>query len=216
MGFAAGLRRGWLPTRPWDRPEDSPWRSATFCVVDVETTGLDLRRDEIVSIGAVKVREGRVTAETYYSLARPRGEMSAQSMAVHAILPDDVEAARPIEDVLAEFRVYADGAALVAHAAWVERAFINRALKSSGQRLPAAIIDTAALARHLGMEGTGGREPSLEFLARRLELPVHSPHHALGDAMTTAVVLLAVVSQLEAGGGVTLDDLYRLSAAAQR
>jgi DNA polymerase III epsilon subunit-like protein len=45
-----------------------------------------------------------------------------------------------------------------------------------------------------------GREPSLELLARRLSLPVCAPHHALGDAMTTAAVFLALATKATAGG----------------
>ncbi len=46
------------------RDLDVPWRSVEYCVVDVETTGLDLRRDEVVSFGSVLVRSGRVCVGT--------------------------------------------------------------------------------------------------------------------------------------------------------
>ncbi|MGZ5368147.1 3'-5' exonuclease [Aeromicrobium sp.] len=212
MGFPTQLIRRLGPRRPWATPEDSPWRRATFCVIDLETTGLDPTRDEIISIGAVKVREGRITAESLYRLASPSGEISEESMTIHSILPAELEGCPPIGELLEEVRAFTEGSILVAHAAWFERAFLNRALKSRGERLPKAIVDTAALARHLGIVAGGDREPSLEYLARRLGLPVHAPHHALGDAFTTAMTLLAMVSQMEAGGReISTGELVRLS-----
>ena len=60
------------------------------------------------------------------------------------------------------------------------------------------MLDTAALARALGYcTGVNGHEPSLESLARRIHLPVYAPHNALGDALTTAVVFLALATELE-------------------
>jgi len=59
---------------------------------------------------------------------------------------------------------------------------------------------TALLAqRWLGSAATGGCDESiaLEYLARTLDMPVHCPHDALGDALTTAQVFLALVSRLE-------------------
>jgi DNA polymerase-3 subunit epsilon len=60
------------------------------------------------------------------------------------------------------------------------------------------VVDTAALAREAmvvpdRLEG----EPALESLAETLGMPVHTPHHALGDALTTANVFLALTSRLE-------------------
>ena len=64
------------------------------------------------------------------------------------------------------------------------------------------MIDTAALARALGYakHSPQGREPSLELLARRLSLPVYAPHHALGDAITTAAVFLALATKAGPAG----------------
>ena len=91
---------------------------------------------------------------------------------------------------------------MIAHAAWIERAFLSRLLRQAGLRFAAPVIDTAALARALGYAqvGSQGREPSLELLARQLALPVYAPHHALGDAVTTAAVFLALATKAEKAG----------------
>ena len=174
------------------------WREAEYCAIDVETTGLDLREDSVVSVGSVPIRDGRVIyREHYYSLIRPASPVSVAAMRVHYLRPADLahapaagEVARRVADQLA-------GRIMVAHAAWIERAFLSRLLPQAGVRFAAEVIDTAALARALGYAaGAGdGREPSLELLARQLALPVYAPHHALGDAVTTAAVFLAMANR---------------------
>jgi DNA polymerase-3 subunit epsilon len=59
------------------------------------------------------------------------------------------------------------------------------------------------------------REPSLESLALQLNLPVHTPHHALGDALTTAQVLIVLASRLGTGAPITARTLVRLSRDQQ-
>ena len=67
------------------------WRDADLIVVDLETTGLDARSDEIVSFGAVPVRGGRLVAgEAVYGLVRPERELSRASIEIHGIRPQDL------------------------------------------------------------------------------------------------------------------------------
>ena len=75
------------------------------------------------------------------------------------------------------------------------------------------MIDTAGLARHvLGPEEVPeGRAPPLADTARRLGLPVHRPHIAEGDALTTAQLLLALATRLDRDRPQTVGSLARLS-----
>ena len=178
------------------------WREASYCAIDVETTGLDLRRDSIVSIGSVGIGDGRIVCgDSYYSLIRPACQVSVASMRVHCLRPADLENAPAARDVGQEVAHKLAGRIVIAHAAWIERAFLSRLLRQAGFRFAAPVIDTAALARALGYTqgGSHGREPSLELLARQLALPVYAPHHALGDAITTAAVFLALATKAETG-----------------
>jgi DNA polymerase-3 subunit epsilon len=185
--------RGWTDTT-------ADWRDAEFAVVDLETTGLDLRRDEIVSYGGVVVRSGRLVVSTaVYGLVRPTRAVSPESVEVHALRPEDLAAAPPPEACAAALAELLTGRVLVAHAAWVEQAFVGRLLQATGRRFDGPVVDTAALAREsLVVRERGEGEPGLEDLAGTLGLPAHTPHHALGDALTTATVLLALLARLEA------------------
>jgi DNA polymerase III subunit epsilon len=192
-----------------------PWRDVEYAVVDLETTGLNLRRDGIVSYGATIIRGGRIiAAENRYGLVRPDSAVSPESMTIHSLLPSDLRDAPPTSEAIAVVDEMLTGRVLVAHAAWVEEAFLTRAFKASGKRLRCSIIDTAAMARAANTRTSRcSGEPDLEVLATEVGLPVVSPHHALGDATTTAQVFLALATKLADRGYSTAQDLIELTAA---
>ena len=178
---------------------DVPWRQAEFCVVDVEATGLDLRRDELISFGSVLIKGGRLhwNTRTYLDV-RPKRRISAGASIVHGIRQQDLDAAPALRDVAGAIAAELEGRVLVAHAAWIERAFLKPPMRASGRRWRPTIVDTAALLRATGDAPSGtGYEPDVETMAARLGVCAHSPHHALGDALTTAETFLVLAARLE-------------------
>lgn len=211
MGGAAAMR--FLPRRGPD-PLNRPWRDVEYAVVDLETTGLDLRRDCIASYGIAVVRHGRiVVAENVYGLVRPDCALSPESITVHALRPVDLTEAPPVSDAVEVIEKAVTGRVVVAHAAWIEESFLGRAFADSGKKFRCSVIDTAAMARAAGWDTAARRgEPNLEWLSTELNLPVFSPHHALGDASTTAQVFLALACRLESRGYARARDLVDLTS----
>jgi DNA polymerase III subunit epsilon len=170
------------------------WRTARFVAVDVETTGLDPRRDEVVSFAGVPIDHGRIVArEAVRGLVRPEDPPAGSSVEIHGLRAADLAAAPPAAEALVPLVELLTERVPVAHAAWVERAFLG---------LPRRIIDTAVLWRALCIqrgEGDPGWTP-LPDLAEGLGLPVHRSHDAEGDALTTAQAFLALATHLEASG----------------
>jgi len=203
---AAAYRRAALPGRR------TPWRDAGFCVVDLELSGLNPRVDEIISFGAVPIDGGRAGADrTVYGLARPTRPLPEASVVIHGIRTVDLETAPPLETAITPLLEAMTGRILVAHAAIVERAFLGEVLRRQGVRLREPVLDTVALGRLL-MAVRGADSPRflpLGELVRYLHLPEHRPHHALGDALTTAQAFLAIVSHLEAQEPETVGSLAR-------
>jgi DNA polymerase-3 subunit epsilon len=188
----------------------TPWREGRYCVVDLELTGLDPRRDEIVSYGAVPVDGGRVLAQdAVYGLVRPSSPMPSRSVLVHGLRDPDLVDAPEAAVALLELVGAMAGRVLVAHAAQIERAFLRRALRGLGERLRGPVIDTRGLAQLWLAERDGAptRLASLDELARALRLPVHSPHNALGDALTTAQLFIAAATHLDAQRAETVRSL---------
>jgi DNA polymerase III subunit epsilon len=193
--------------------EETPWRAARYAVVDLETTGLDPRHDEIVSFASIPIQEARViVGESRTTLVRPTRMPAAKTIRIHGLRPIDLGDAPVLPAVLDLMLESLTGRLLVAHAAWVERGFLGAALKPAGLRVVGPVLDTAALARHVF--GSGDREAGalpLSETARRLGLPVHSPHIAEGDALTTAQVFLALCTRLDRIESQTVGSLARLS-----
>src|SRR5688572_28846085 len=95
------------------------WRSAEFCVLDFETTGLDLRLDDIVAYGVTVIAQARIHNRlSRYGLVRPQRAVSAASTAIHGLHDADLADAPPIDDVLDTLITVLSDRVLVAHATW--------------------------------------------------------------------------------------------------
>jgi DNA polymerase III subunit epsilon len=197
-------------------PPRTGWRDAEFCVLDLETTGLDLRRDDIVSFGATIVAHGRIhCGRSVYRLVRPERPVSVAALTVHGLRESDLAESPGIDAVLDELIGLLSHRVLVAHEAWFEEALLARVLRRRGRSPGRAVVDTAALLRACGVPASRSPgESGVEAAARRLGLPVHTPHHALGDAVTAAEVFLVLATRLEAryrGGPLPVRELCELS-----
>lgn len=185
-----------------------PWDQARLVVVDFETTGLG-GHDAIVSFGAIHVDAGRLVGRSsVYGLVRPDVPVSPEAIGVHAIRACDLAEAPALPEALDPLLAAMVGRVLVAHSAWIETSFLDRALAARGTAVDLPTVDTAELAwGHFGLPRDPVRSPALETVAERLGLPVFTPHQALGDAWTTAVVFLAMARHRSRNGPVRLRDL---------
>lgn len=178
--------------------------------MDLETTGLDPRRDGVISFAAVPVEGGRiVVGETVTGLVRPAAPPPPPSIEVHGLRAQDLAAAAPPPGALEPLVRAMRDRILVAHVAGIERAFLRPHLRLPERWLPRRAVDTALLWRLLGIHrGDGDPGPcSLAELAASLGLPAHRPHDAEGDALTTAQAFLALATHLEAHGRGTVAAL---------
>ena len=186
----------------------TPWREAEWLAVDLELTGL--RHDgEIIAIGAVPIRDGvLILGESLYALARPRRPPIREAIVVHKLRSADLIQAPPIADVIELLLDQLAGRVPVFHTSMVERAFLGRELGRLGVRLPAD-SDTEQLGRRwlLERDGTAPRGLSLARLAAVLGQPGEDPHHALGDALTTAKAFIALATLLDARSPQTVGTL---------
>lgn len=189
------------------------WRDAEYLALDFEATGLDLRNDDVVSYGSVPIRNARiVVGEQQYSLVRPTKPVPPESSKFHVIRNQDLADAPNARVAAGQLRDALRGRVLVAHASWVEVAFLRRLFNLIGATFESPVVDTASLARSLGLRPRiDTHEPHLETLATQLNVPVHDPHHALGDAFTTAQVFLVLATRLSQDRIQSAGDLVNIS-----
>lgn len=191
----------------------TPWRAASFCVLDLETTGLERPDDEIVAFATMPIDGGRARVRGVRSrLVRPRRMPGVDSIRIHGLRPEDLAGAPPLSEVLDELLAALAGRALVAHVATLEERFLRGALLAGGVSFRNPVVDTHALALELHSRRRSPRPEAVRLapLARHLGLPVHRPHDAAGDVLTTAQVFLALATELDAIEPQTVGSLSEL------
>jgi DNA polymerase III subunit epsilon len=207
---------------PWPDPQ-LPWREASYVVLDVETSGLTVRRDSLLAVGLVEIECGRVHIDRrWYSLVRPPEGLlvGADSIRIHGLLRAELAAAPTFEEMLPALLERLVGRVLIVHVARIDVGFLNRAMDQRyGARLHGPILDTAriAMAMHQRAQllGTASHDmpaPAIQLrgLAKSFNLPVYAQHDALNDALTTAQVFLAQATRLSQQGKQSLKDLLRV------
>jgi DNA polymerase III subunit epsilon len=195
----------------------TPWREAEFCVIDLETTGLDPAVNEIIAFAALQIAGGRLRLnDVRYELIRPSVMPDAETIRIHGLRRSDLADAPALSEVLDGLLEALTGTVLVVHVASVEEGFLGVAFRDHGVRLLNPVVDTAALAEEwLRRRNQPAPYPiGLSPLAQALGLPVHRPHHADGDALTSAQVFLALAVHLDALEPQTVGSLQRFGRRA--
>jgi DNA polymerase-3 subunit epsilon len=198
-------------SRPLPAP-GTPVEEAELVCVDIETTGLDPATADMLSIGWVLVRGGRVDLSTAEShVVKPVGDVG-DSASVHGLTDTVVNLG--IDPTLAISRVIEvlTGRVLVVHHAGLDKGLLDRLCKTQfGDKLLVPIIDTLALEhrrekrKHHLDENRSLRLPDMRT---HYNLPWYRGHDCLMDAVATAELLIAMVASQESRDRTTLADLY--------
>jgi DNA polymerase-3 subunit epsilon len=187
-----------LFSQPGQSPEldNRPLTELAYTVFDTETTGLaPSDGDEIISIGAVRILNGRLLEQEFFDrLVRPRAAVRRESQAVHGIAPSMLVDQPFIEQVLPKFQRFAEDTVLVAHNAAFDMRLLQLAQARTGVVFVQPVLDTLLLSAlvHPGHAD----DHRLEQIAARLGVQVIGRHTALGDAIVTGEVFLKLIPLL--------------------
>jgi len=197
---------------------DSPaWDAVTYWSLDIETGGLDAKRDPIIAVGMLPIRGGILKlGEAYRTLVRPEEgrEIKPESVRAHQLLKGEVSTAPPLGEVLAQVDRRIREGALLVHYQAIDVQFLKRAFDRQGLRWPKPpVVDTVELILKLDRKTRFVRpadapadvpSTNLTETRRRLGLPDYQAHDALTDAIATAELFLVLRKLL---GARTLRDL---------
>ena len=199
MAFQA-LKRLWYRLRLRDpdyRHLLEPGPLDEVVSIDIETTGLDRKRDEIISIAAIRIRGDRILAsQSYQVVVRPSVAIAPEAIKVHGLLEADVANARPIQEVLPDLLHFIGGRPLVGYYIDFDAAMLNKHVrKLIGIKLPNPRIEVSGLYYNLKYsDAPPGTQVDLTF-ARILEdmkLPLFNQHDAFDDALMTAMIYVGL------------------------
>jgi DNA polymerase-3 subunit epsilon len=182
----------------------------SYTVFDTETTGVEPSAgDRIISIGAVRIVNGRLLKqEVYEQLVDPQRPVPKDSIRIHGIQPAALVGQPRLSEVLPGFHRFCEDTVLVAHNAAFDMRFLELAEAESGVRFTQPVLDTLLLSAviHRNLQ-----DHSIEAIAERLGVQVVGRHTALGDALATSEIFLKLLALLAERGVTTLGEALEAS-----
>ena len=153
----------------------------SYVCLDLETTGLDPKRDKIIEIGAIKVKSGEIIAQME-TFVNPQRKLEERIVELTGIRDEHLENAPEITDILPELIDFIGEDILLGHSVLFDYSFIKKAAINQRFKFEKFGIDTLKIARKF-LPDLESR--SLAFLCSHFEIE-HSAHRALTDAKATS------------------------------
>ena len=174
----------------FDRPPDDD-----FVAIDCETTGLNVRTNDVVTIAAIKIRGNRIlTSEHFGAVVRPDSEMKTEAIKIHRLRQSDVEAAPIVWKVLPSFLRFIGSRPLIGYYVDFDVAMLDKyILPLVGIELPNERIEVSRLyyeRKYADAPPNTSIDLSFSAILKDLCIPSLSQHDAFDDALMTAMMFV--------------------------
>lgn len=177
--------------------------NTTYCVLDLETTGISFRTEKITEVGIMKIRNGELL-DSFSCFVNPEKPIPQKVVEVTNITDDMVKDADTIDKVLPKVIEFIGDSVLVAHNADFDIGFLKYNATALGLKLNNTYMDTLKLAKELFPQY---KKYKLGIIAENLGIKVDVAHRALDDVDTTVKVFNIMLDMLKEQGVKTLDDI---------
>lgn len=165
-----------------------------YIVLDTETTGLDPKKDEILSIGAVKIKDNRiVTSESFEVFIKPTGNISHESIKIHHLTEDDLKDGVSVNEALEKLLFFIENLPIVGYYISFDMRILSNYLKKYlGISLPNESIELSSMyyKRHRKQSAHEFVDLKFDSIMNKLDLPRLGKHDALNDAIMSALMFL--------------------------
>jgi DNA polymerase-3 subunit epsilon len=191
---------------------DTPVSEVRFVVLDTETTGLDPRRDRLITIGAIAVEDSEICLDESFE-AMLKLDYNRSSVKVHGITRDEASDGMNEPEALELFLAYLRDGVIVGHHIGHDIQMLNTAYERHfGFRLRNRSLDTMDLTLHLRDDGVFAAgdvsaEFTLDSLCEMFRIAPHDRHTAGGDAFLTALVFLRLLRAARKAGRFTVGSI---------
>ena len=197
------LRRAWL-RRQLSDPSYAflfDQESDELVSFDCETTSLNVKKAEILSIGAVKIRNNRIlTSESFYVIVKPEGIMEASNVKIHGLRPKDVSNGIPVAEAIKQLLDFIGARPLVGYYLEYDIKVINKFLKPMiGIGLPNKAIEVSGIYydQEIKTKRDGYVDLRMASIIETLQLPDLPRHYALNDAINVALMYLMLQARAD-------------------
>ena len=189
----------------------TPINKTDIISLDIETTGLDPEKDQIVSIGLVKISNLGIKLDScWHRFIYTKEALPEKSVLIHHITDDEIAAGVSLETAIAELLQYLKGNVVLVHNSNIEQRFINKACqKLYATDFVMRVIDTQVLAKRSferQNKSYKANELRLFNLRKTYNMPPYKAHNALLDAIATAELFLAMVPRISSNDNARLSD----------
>jgi DNA polymerase-3 subunit epsilon len=168
--------------------------SDEYIVFDTETTGLNPKKDEILSIGAVKIKNNKIlTSQTFEMFVQNSCDISSESKKIHGIREVDLLNAKTMVEVIPEFLKFIGSRTLVGYYLEFDVAMINKYVKPMyGIKLPNKQIEVSEIYYDQKIEfiPQGNIDLRFDTILKDCGIPNMGAHNAVNDAIMTAMIFL--------------------------
>ena len=168
--------------------------SDEYIVYDTETTGLNVKEAEILSIGAVKIKNNKIlTSQTFEIYLKNAKEISTKSIEIHGIRPCDLENAKDSEEAIKAFLHFIGSRTLIGYFLEFDVAMINKYTKDLlGITLPNKMLEVSEIYydKHIGAIPQGNVDLRFDTILKKHNVPNMGVHNAVNDAIMTAMIYL--------------------------
>uniref|UniRef100_UPI0040476D6A 3'-5' exonuclease n=1 Tax=Aliarcobacter sp. TaxID=2321116 RepID=UPI0040476D6A len=165
-----------------------------FVCFDCETTGLDHKKDDIVSIGAVIIKNNTIiSSKKFVKFVKPKTKLQADAIKIHHIRECDLKDADDIDVVIKEFLDFIGNRKLVGYYLEFDLAMINKYLKPKiGIKLPNKALEVSAIYYDYKIEKIPQANIDLRFntIMQELQIPSLGKHDAYNDALMTSMIFI--------------------------
>lgn len=163
-------------------------KDTKFCVIDLETTGLNTKTDEMIAFACMPVQELKILVNNaYYTLIKPE-KYNIESMKYHGISVDDLKNAPSFKEVAYKILETLDGI-IVGHSVEFDYRFLKKSFKKIGIKFKKNIIDIVLIEKWLAKKTIDPElDLTIEGLMKRYGLNDYYRHNAFADAFFTAQI----------------------------
>lgn len=165
-----------------------------YVCFDCETTGLNPKTDEIISIGAIIIKGNTILhSKKFERFCKTKKPLDEESIKIHHIRECDILDARDIDDVIDEFLEFIGNRPCVGYYLEFDMAMINKYVKPKlGIKLPNPQIEVSGLYYDLMAKKyqSGNIDLRFDVIMNRLELPRLGKHDAINDVIMTSMIFL--------------------------